>query len=207
MQTRTIQKIIEKLNKLYGVEVHRSNPFKTLIGVVLSHRTKDEVSWPASKRLFTLVDTPEKMSKLSEKKIAKTIYPVGFYNQKARRIRKICKMLVEEYNGKVPKTREELMKLPGVGGKSADIVLLFSFGEYVIPVDTHVAVISRRWHLTKNKDPEKIREDLHKIFKGKERVVINNLLVEFGKEFCTARYPKCKICPVLNLCPYENKNL
>lgn len=207
MQIKAIQKIIKKLNKLYGVRPHRSEPFKTLIGVVISHRTKDQVGWPAEKRLFAKADTPEKILKLSEKEIAKTIYPVGFYNQKTKRIRQICKMLLEEYGGKVPRTREELMKLPGVGGKSADIVMLFSFGEYVIPVDTHVAVISRRWHLTKQKEPEKIREDLHKIFKGKERMIVNNLLVEFGKEYCTARYPKCKICPVLKFCPYENKNL
>jgi endonuclease-3 len=206
MQPKTIQTIIRKLNKLYGIQPHRSKPFETLIGVVLSHRTKDDVGVPASRRLFAVADSPEKMLKLSEKEIAKIIYPVGFYNQKAKRIRQICKMILEEFGGKVPKTREELMKLPGVGGKSADIVLLFSFGEYVIPVDTHVAVISRRWHLTENKDPEKIREDLHKIFKGKRRVIVNNLLVEFGKEYCTARYPKCKICPVLKLCPYENKN-
>ena len=207
MQSKTIQKIINRLDKLYGIEVHRSNPFRTLIGVVLSHRTKDDASWPAARRLFKMAGTPEKILELSEKQISKIIYPVGFYNQKAKRIKQICKMVLEEFDGKVPKTREELMKLPGVGGKSADIVLLFSFGEYVIPIDTHVAVISRRWHLSKSKNPEKIREDLHKIFKGKKRMIVNNLLVEFGKEYCTARYPKCKICPVVELCPYENKNL
>jgi len=202
-----IEAIIKLLNKRYKIKIRNSDPFRTLIGVVLSHRTKDDASWPAARRLFKIAGTPEKIVELPEKRIAKTIYPVGFYNQKAKRIKQICKMLLEEFDGRVPKTREELMKLPGVGGKSADIVLLFSFGEYVIPVDTHVSVVSRRWHLTKNKKPEKIREDLHKIFKGKQRMIINNLLVDFGKEYCTARYPKCKICPVLKFCPYEGKNL
>jgi endonuclease-3 len=204
---KRIEKIIEILNKRYKINPRREDPFRVLIGVVLSHRTKDDVSWPASKRLFARAKNLDDFLKLSEKKIAKTIYPVGFYNQKAKRIKQICRILKEKYHGKVPKNREELMKLPGVGGKSADIVLLFSFGEHVVPVDTHVSIISRRWHLTKNKNPEKIREDLHKIFKGEKRMVINNLLVEFGKEYCTARFPKCRICPVLKLCPYENKNL
>lgn len=204
---KRIERIVGILNKRYKIKPRREDPFRVLIGVVLSHRTKDEVSWPASKILFARAKNLNGFLKLSEKEIAKIIYPVGFYNQKAKRIKQICRILKEEYKGEVPKTREELMKLPGVGGKSADIVLLFSFGENVIPVDTHVSVISRRWHLTKSKNPERIREDLHKIFKGEKRIVINNLLVEFGKEYCTARFPKCRICPVLKLCPYESKNL
>ena len=204
---KTMLKIIFKLNKIYHVRVRRGDPFKVLIGTILSQRTKDEVTWPANDKLFRIVKKPEDFLKLSEKEIAKLIKPVGFYNQKAKRIKELSKILVEKYDGKVPKTREELMQLPGVGGKTADCVICFGFSEYVIPVDTHVAVIARRWHLTKQKNPEKIREDLHKIFKGKKRLIINNLLVEFGKEYCTARYPKCKICPVLDLCPYESKNL
>lgn len=204
---RRIERIVEILNRRYKIKPRKEDPFRVLIGVVLSHRTKDDIGWPANNRLLARARNLNGFLKLSEKEIAKIIYPVGFYNQKAKRIKQICKILKEKYHGKVPKTREELMKLPGVGGKSADIVLLFSFGEHVVPVDTHVSVISRRWHLTKNKNPEKIREDLHRIFKGKKRAIINNLLVEFGKKYCTARFPKCRICPVLKLCPYENKNL
>jgi len=204
---KRIESIVEILRKRYRIKPWREEPFRVLIGVVLSHRTKDEVNHPANERLFARAKDLEGFLRLSEKEIAKIIYPVGFYNQKAKRIKQICRILKDEYNGKVPKTREELMKLPGVGGKSADIVLLFSFGEHVIPVDTHVSVISRRWHLTESENPERIREDLHKIFKGKKRMEINNLLVEFGKEFCTAMFPKCRICPVLRLCPYESKNL
>jgi endonuclease-3 len=207
MQTKTILRIISRLNKLYRVEVRRSDPFRVLIGTILSQRTKDEVTWPTNDRLFRTVKKPQDFLSMSEKEIAQLIKPVGFYNQKAKRIKELSKILVEKYGGKVPKTRKELIELPGVGGKTADCVLCFGFGEYAIPVDTHVAVIARRWHLTKHKYPEKIREDLHRIFKGKQRLIINHLLVEFGKEYCTARYPKCRICPVLKLCPYENKNL
>jgi endonuclease-3 len=204
---RKIEGIIRILNKRYKIKLRREDPFRVLIGTVLSQRTKDEVTWPTNEKLFRFVKKPEDFLKLSEKEIARLIKPVGFYNQKAKRIKELSKILAEKYGGRVPKKREELMELPGVGGKTADCVLCFGFNDSVIPVDTHVAVISRRWHLTNHKNPEEIREDLHKIFKGKERLVINHLLVQFGKEFCTARFPKCKICPVLELCPYENKNL
>lgn len=207
MQRKAIERIIKELNKLYDVKIRKEDPFRVLIGVVLSHRTKDETSWSAFSRLFKKAKNLDGLLKLSEKQIAKIIYPVGFYNQKAKRIKQICKILKEKYHSKVPATREELMQLPGVGGKSADIVLLFGFGHRLIPVDTHVAVISRRWHLTSNKNPEKIREDLHRKIPERYRIIFNNLLVEFGKEYCTARFPKCRICPVQKLCPHENKNL
>jgi endonuclease-3 len=207
MQAKTILTIVSRLNKLYHVKIRKEDPFRVLIGTILSQRTKDEVTWPTNEKLFRVVKKPEDFLKLSEKQVAKLIKPVGFYNQKAKRIKELSKILVEKYDGKAPRTREELMDLPGVGGKTADCVMCFGFGEYTIPVDTHVAVIARRWHLTKHKNPEKIRKDLHRIFKGKKRLVINHLLVQFGKDYCTARYPKCKICPVLEFCPYENKNL
>ncbi|MFH0711055.1 MAG: endonuclease III, partial [Candidatus Aenigmatarchaeota archaeon] len=124
--------MIRILNRRYEIKPHRGKPFRVLIGVVLSHRTTDEVSWPATDRLFKLAKNPEQMLKLSEKKIAKTIYPTGFYNVKAKRIRQICKVLIEKFDGKVPGTRTELMELPGVGGKSSDIVLSFGFGKPVI---------------------------------------------------------------------------
>jgi endonuclease-3 len=204
---KRIEKIVEILNKRYKIKLRREDPFRVLIGTILSQRTKDEVTWPTNEKLFRFVKKPEGFLKLSEREIARLIKPVGFYNQKAKRIKELSKILAEKYGSRVPKTREELMELPGVGGKTADCVLCFGFNDSVIPVDTHVAVIARRWHLTNHKNPEEIREDLHKIFKGKERLVINHLLVQFGKEFCTARFPKCRICPVLELCPYENKNL
>jgi endonuclease-3 len=207
MQRETIQKIIVSLNKVYRVEVWKSSPFKVLITTVLSQRTKDEVTRKASQQLLKVANTPEKILKLSEKKIAKLIYPVGFYRQKAKRIKQICKILLKKYKGKVPRAREELMQLPGVGGKTADVVLCCTFGKAVIPVDVHVAVISRRLHLTKSKDPEKIRKDLHRQIAEKNRRIVNHLFVEFGKEICQTRLPLCYRCPIVKLCPYESKNL
>ena len=116
-------------------------------------------------------------------------------------------MLVEKYGGKVPRTKEELMQLLGVGEKTSDIILLFAYGEDVIPVDTHVEQICKRWHIASEKDkPEVIREKLHKLI-PKNRAIVNQLLVQFGKEICKAPVPKCYMCPVEKLCPYENKNL
>jgi len=201
MQSKTIQKIINRLDKLYGIEVHRSNPFKTLIGVILSHRTKDDVSWPAARRLFDVADSPEKILKLPEKKIAKIIYPVGFYNQKAKRIKQVCKMVLEEFDGKVPKTREELMKLPGVGGKSSDIVLSYAYGVPVIACDAHVIWVSNQLEWTNSKNPEKVRQDLHKTVPIKYRLSLNSVFVEFGKEICITGKPKCIICPIKKYCP------
>jgi endonuclease-3 len=202
-----IQKIIQILQKKYKIEPWEENPFKILISTILSQRTKDEVTREASKRLFKVASSPEKILKLSEKEIAKLIYPVGFYRQKAKKIKKLCKILLEKYNGKVPSTREELLKLPGVGFKTADVVLCCSFGQAIIPIDVHVAVISRRLGLTKNKDTEKIREDLHRKIPKKSRRIVNLLFVEFGKDICRTARPRCYVCPILKRCPYKNKNL
>jgi endonuclease-3 len=207
MNQKTILKIIKELNKLYDVKFRKENPFRLLIGVLLSQRTRDEVSWPANDRLFDRAKNVDDFLKLSQKEIEKIIYPVGFYRQKAKRIKQICKILLEKYNEKVPNTREELMKLPGVGPKTADIVLCYSYGLPVIAVDTHVAAVSKRLHLTKYSDPEKIREDLHRQIPEKLRAIVNLLFVGFGKDICRTIKPKCYICPIVNLCLYKHKNL
>lgn len=207
MKKATLNKIINILNKLYHIEVRKGKPFEVLIHGILSHRTKDETTFPAQERLLKIANAPQKMLKLSKKEIQKLIYPVGFYRQKSKNILKTCKILVEKYNGRVPKTKEELMELPGVGEKTSDIILLFAYGNDVIPVDTHVALISKRWHIAnKNDKPEVIREKLHKLI-PKNRAIINQLLVQFGKDICKAPIPKCYLCPVEKLCPYANKNL
>ncbi len=208
MDRETLYNIIKRLDEIYEVKVRREKPFEVLIHGMLSHRTKDETTFPAQQKLLKIASTPEKILKLSSKRIEKIIYPVGFYRQKAKHIKQTCKILVEKYNGRIPGTRKELMELPGVGGKTADIVLLFAHGHGVIPVDTHVAVISKRWHVADKKDsPEKVRENLHRLIKEEDRPIVNQLLVQFGKEICKAPIPKCYMCPVEKLCPYENKNL
>lgn len=220
MQAKKFRKIIRKLNSIYRIEPRKGKPFETLIGGILSHRTKDEVTFPALERLLKKANTPEKILALPEQEIAKTIYPVGFYPTKAKRIRQACSELLERFKGKVPRNREELMSLPGVGGKTADVVLLFAFGEPVIPVDTHVHAISRRFQIASEGDspkkvrkklhaftPKKVREKLHALVPEKDRLIVNQLLVQFGREVCASPTPKCYKCPIVELCPYERKNL
>jgi endonuclease-3 len=202
-----IKKIIHILRKRYGYKHKKSDPYRSLVTTILSQRTKDETTAVAAKRLFDVVKTPREMVKLPEKTIAKLIYPVGFYEQKAKNIKKTSRILLEKYNGKVPDDRKVLIELPGVGGKTADCVLCFAFGRDVVPVDVHVAVISQRLGLTKQKHPEKIRDDLGKTIPSGLKKVVNYLFVEFGKEICQTRLPKCYICPIEKLCPYEKKNL
>lgn len=206
MQAKAIEKIIKQLNKLYPTPTKREKPFPVLIGVLLSHRTKDEVTHLATRRLLKKANTPQKMLSLPVREIEKLIYPVGFYRQKARRIKKICRILVEKYRGGVPKTKEELLNLPGIGLKSANVILSRAYNRPVIATDVHVAVITKRWGLTKENTPEKITEDLERIIPEKHKRIFNWLLVEFGKEYCRTRNPKCWICPVYHLCPYENKS-
>jgi len=147
-------------------------------------------------------NTPEKMLKLTEEEIAKAIYPVGFYNQKAKKIKQLSKILVEEYGGKVPKNREELMSLPGVGGKTADCTLCYAFDEQVIPVDIHVEIMSKRVGISGWKDrPEVVREKLHGLFPPDKRNLVNALFVEHGKKVCTTRKAYCGNCVVASHCP------
>jgi endonuclease-3 len=199
---KKVEKIIKILNSKYRVKPRKENPFVVLIACILSQRTKDETTEEAAKRLFSVAKNPEEILRLSTKKLEKLIYPVGFYRQKAKRIKELCKILLKSYKGKVPKTREELLKLPGVGFKTADVVLSYGHGEDVVAVDTHVAVISRRLGLTKSEDPEKIREDLHRLIPINLRKNVNLLFVEFGKDVCRTFKPKCNVCPLKNYCEY-----
>ncbi len=208
MDRKTLYKIILVLQNRYEIEVRKEKPFEVLIHGILSARTKDTVTIPTQEKLFKIANTPEKISKLPLKKIRDTIYPVNYYIGKAKRVKKVCEILVKNFYGKVPKTRDKLLELPGVGPKIADLILLFGYGENVIPVDTHVETISKRWHIADKKSrPEIVREKLHKLVEEKDRQIVNQLLVEFGKKICTTPIPKCYMCPVEKLCPYENKNL
>jgi len=206
MKQKTIIKIIKVLNKLYGFRYSKQNPFRVLIGVVLSQRTNDDVSFPATDRLLKKAKNMDGILKLTEKEIEKIIYPTCFYRNKAKRIKEICKILKAKYNGNVPETREELMKLPGVGGKSADIVLSYAYGQPVIACDTHVIWISNQLGWTKSTKPEKVREDIHKIIPLKYRNNLNDYLVQLGREVCKTGRPKCTICPIRKYCKFYHSS-
>jgi len=198
-----IKTVLKILKEKYNFKVKRDEPFKVLVTTILSQRTKDEITKFSSERLLEKVKTPEKLLSLKSKEIEKLIYPVGFYKQKAKGLKKLSKILIEKYNGKVPNNLEELKKLPLVGDKTASCVLLFGFSKKTIPVDTHVARISKRLGLVeKNLSPEKIRIELEKILKGKDRNLINQLFIQFGKEICKPIRPKCKECPIKKYCEF-----
>lgn len=203
---KRVSAVVSILRKRYGgCDFRRERPYRALISTIISQRTKDETTDIASRRLFSLADTPEKMASLSLNKIESAIRLSNYHRTKARNIKKASTILIKDYSSRVPLSREELMKLPGVGGKTADIVMLVTRDEPVIPVDTHVAVVSKRLGWTGEDEPEKIRADLHRLFAEKERPDINFLLVSLGKEVCTKRFPKCGSCPLKRLCPYANQ--
>lgn len=182
-----------------------SSPFEVMIVTIISQRNRDEITEKVSDALLRKADTPEKMMELGRAGIARTIRSANFYKTKAKHIYDAARMVRREFGGRVPRTRNELMRLPGVGGKTADIIMLVSQGAAVIPVDTHVQVVSQRLGWTKERKPEKIRDDLHRLFPARMRGYINILLVEFGKEICRMHVPRCYVCPVEKFCPYPNK--
>lgn len=204
MNRKTILKIINKLNQVYDIswKDERGSPFETLIGTILSQRTKDEVTWPTNEKLFKKIKGPEDVLKYSEKEIAEMIYPVGFYNQKAKYIKELSKILLEKHNGKVPNTREELMELPGVGVKTADCTLCYAFDKPVVCVDVHVEVVSKRLGIIDwEKKPEEVREKIHELVPEDKRGIINALFVEHGKKLCTTRKAYCDRCFISEYCP------
>lgn len=176
------------------------DPFLVLIGCILSLRTKDTVSLPASCRLFEQVKTPQGMLALSHEAIASTIYPVGFYRRKAITIHKICVDLLSRFDGNVPNTLETLMSLPGVGLKTANLVLGEGFEIPALCVDTHVHRISNRLGLVNTKTPEETEAALRMVLPQKYWIEWGKLLVMWGQNICVPISPKCSQCPIRPLC-------
>jgi endonuclease III len=176
-------------------------PFLVLVSCILSLRTKDTTTGPAAKRLFSLAKTPEQMLKLSKKRIEKAIFPVGFYPTKAKYIKETCKILVDNYKGKVPGNEEELLKLPGIGRKCMGIVMCYGFNKNShIPVDTHVHKISNRLGWIRTKTPEKTEFALMGVIPKKYWRDLNNLLVAHGQNICVPVSPFCSKCLISRYC-------
>jgi endonuclease III len=191
-----VQPAATSITKQYG-----RNPFLILVSCILSLRTRDSVSLPASQRLFEHAQTPRALLLLPPKTIEKLIYPTGFYRQKTKDILTICTILLEKYDGKVPNTYQELITLPGVGPKTANLTLAEGFGVPAICVDTHVHRISNRLGLVKTKTPEQTEVALKKLLPQKYWSEYNKLMVMWGQNICVPISPKCSICPLLPLCP------
>lgn len=177
-----------------------TDPFRVLIACVLSTRTKDEVTAQAATQLFAAADEPEAMAALGERTIAKLIYPVGFYNTKAQNIVALCRELSGRWDGLVPDELEELLTLPGVGRKTANLVVTQGFGKPGICVDTHVHRISNRLGYVRTKTPEQTEFALREKLPPEHWIVFNDLLVAFGQHCCTPISPRCSTCPVEGHC-------
>jgi len=208
-----IIRILKKHHKEFRIPIVteiscEKSPFKVLVSCLLSLRTKDSATAKAANELFKIADTPKKLAKLDIRKIKKIIRPVNYYRTKARRIRDISGVLAEKYKSKVPESFEELLKLKGVGRKTANIVMGFGFSHpEALAVDVHVHVISNRLGLVKTKNADETERELRKVLPKKYWPEYNDLLVGYGQNICTTAYPKCGSCYIEKYCIYPCKNL
>jgi endonuclease-3 len=177
-----------------------TDPFRLLIGCLLSLRTKDETTAPAAARLFALAATPAEMLGLSPRRIERAIYPVGFYRTKARGIRRVCSDLLDRFAGRVPSDLDALLTLHGVGRKTANLVVTLGFGRPGICVDTHVHRITNRLGFVRTRSPEETERVLRVRLPRRHWIPINDLLVSFGQNCCHPTSPRCSSCPVGNAC-------
>ncbi len=209
MNRSDIPRVIEILKEHYErwsapvvtlVAQHTHDPFKVLICALLSTRTRDETTAKVCEKFFKKVKSPEDIIQLPLKELEELIYPVGFYRNKAKHLKKLAEVLIRDFGGKVPKTRGELLKLPGVGRKVANLVLADGYNISAICVDTHVHRITNRWCLINTKTPEQTERELMKILPKEYWIVINRLLVAFGQRICTPQRPKCGECPIESFC-------
>jgi endonuclease III len=182
-------------------ENSQEDPFEVLIATMLSAQTRDAVTAAASARLFRVARTPKTMAKLTEKQIIKLIYPVSFYRNKAAHVRETCRILVDRFDGRVPSTMEELLSLPGVGRKTANLVLILSFRSLKnICVDTHVHRISNRLGWVKTRTPDETEQALYKGTSERWWPYINLYLVTWGQNVCRPIYPRCGACVIREHC-------
>ncbi len=184
-----------------GPELNFTTDYELLVAVILSAQCTDVRVNIITEELFAAADTPQKMCELGEERIAQIIHSCGMYRQKAKALYNGAKMLLDEYDGIVPDTREELMRLPGVGRKTANVVLSNAFGMPAIAVDTHVSRLAFRLGLSEKKDPLKIELDLQKVFPMSSWTKMHHLLILHGRRVCTARSPKCQDCSLKSYCP------
>jgi endonuclease-3 len=178
------------------------DPFRVLIATVLSHRTKDPVTALASSRLFARFPNVKSLAAANIRTVAKLIKPVGFYNTKARAVKKISRILLDKYGGKVPESMDRLLELPSVGRKTANCVFVYGFKTPAIPVDTHVHRIFNRIGVVKTKTPEETEKDLTRIADRKDWLPLNEVFVKFGQLVCRPIGPHCANCPLNDRCKY-----
>jgi len=182
------------------------DPFKILIGTILSARTRDEVTTAVIKALFSRFKNPDELSKANLSDIKKLIQKIGFYNVKASRLKEVSQLIIKKYNGEVPSNLNDLLTLPGVGRKTANCVLVYGFKKAAIPVDIHVHRISNRIGIVNTKNPEETENVLQKSIDKKYWIRVNETFVTFGQNICLPIRPKCNVCQLTKMCKYYSKN-
>lgn len=196
---------LQAVNPTPKGELDYTNPFTLLVAVALSAQATDVSVNKATPKLFAQADTPEKMVSLGEDKIRDCIKIIGLFNAKAKNVVAMSEMLIRDYGGIVPQTRDELIKLPGVGRKTANVVLSMAFGIPTIAVDTHVFRVSNRTGLAKATTPDKVEEKLMKVIPPEFLFHAHHWLILHGRYTCLARKPKCSQCVVRDLCAFKEK--
>jgi endonuclease-3 len=182
------------------------DPFKILIGTILSARTRDEVTTAVIKALFSRFKNPDELSRANLSDIKKLIQKIGFYNVKASRLKEVSQLIIKKYNGEVPSNLDDLLTLPGVGRKTANCVLVYGFKKAAIPVDIHVHRISNRIGIVNTKSPEATENVLQKSIDKKYWIRVNETFVTFGQNICLPIKPKCNVCQLTKMCKYYSKN-
>jgi len=199
-----VDEIIKRLEKVFPdkLELNFSTPFELVVAVVLSAQERDAKVNEVTKELFKKFNTPQQFASASLEEIEKEISSISFYRKKAEYIKKISQILVKKYGGEVPRSIEELEKFPGIGRKSANMILYNAFGiNEGIAVDRHVLRVSQRLGITKQQKPEKAEEELMKLVPKDQWGKFSNLLILLGRYICTAQKPKHSECPLYELCP------
>ncbi|HQX27643.1 MAG TPA: endonuclease III [Alphaproteobacteria bacterium] len=186
-------------------ELEYTNPYTLLVAVVLSAQATDIGVNKATKELFKTIDTPQKMVALGLDKLKTHIKTIGLFNTKAKNVIALSEKLIYEYDGKIPNTRDELVKLPGVGRKTANVVLNVAFGQPTMAVDTHIFRVSNRTSLAPGKTPEAVEEKLLKVVPTEFAMHAHHWLILHGRYICKARTPLCAECPVYDQCAYKAK--
>jgi len=197
-----IQRVSKEMTQETTLGSLPPDPFRVLISTILSQRTRDENTARASRALFRVYSTPEAIASAPSEELERLIHPSGFYRVKARLLREVSHRILEDHGGEVPVGMEELLKLPGVGRKTANCVLVYGFQREAIPVDTHVHRISNRLGLVTTKTPEETEESLRNDIPKRLWLEINEAFVRFGKEVCRPIRPRCEKCFLTAECRY-----
>ncbi|MEO7148700.1 MAG: endonuclease III [Rhodanobacteraceae bacterium] len=208
MKKADIAELFRRLRELDPeptTELEYQTPFELLVSVILSAQATDVSVNKTTKKLFAVANTPKKILKLGEAGLKKYIATIGLYNAKAKNISAMCRMLLERHGGEVPSTREELEALPGVGRKTANVVLNTVFGEPTIAVDTHIFRVCNRTGLAPGRNVRAVEDKLVKVVPDEFKLGAHHWLILHGRYVCTARKPKCPQCPIRDLCAYKDK--